>query len=223
MRLRAGPRSSVRVTSTVQRFHGVVQRRVVGTPGKTPAGASGALRPVPAGLNANNGGDCALGPAANLFPALRWELILQQFLATFVVIRTYEGRMAHDPLKTPWVQCGLAVLLFMAGASLAVASKPLVPNLTKGAKADGKHDWNLGPTGARGWIWGWKLETTDSRQILITSVAPGSPAHGVLQRDDVILGVGGKPFSRDARRSFGEAITEAETTAAAGRLVLLRW
>lgn len=131
--------------------------------------------------------------------------------------------MAHDPLKTPWVQCGLAVLLFMAGASLAVASKPLVPNLTKGAKTDGKHDWNLGPTGARGWIWGWKLETTDSRQILITSVAPGSPAHGVLQRDDVILGVGGKPFSRDARRSFGEAITEAETTAADGRLVLLRW
>jgi len=33
--------------------------------------------------------------------------------------------------------------------------------LTQGDRPDGTHDWNLGPTGARGWIWGWKLETTD--------------------------------------------------------------
>ena len=54
--------------------------------------------------------------------------------------------------------------------------------------------------------------TDEARQILITQVDAGSPADGVLAVDDVILGVGGKPFESDARIAFGRAITEAEKT-----------
>ena len=44
-----------------------------------------------------------------------------------------------------------------------------------------KHDWNLGPTGARGWIYSNRLETSKARQILVTKIEPGSPADGTLQ------------------------------------------
>ena len=50
-----------------------------------------------------------------------------------------------------------------------------------------------------------KLVTTDARQIKVTKVAKGSPANGVLAVGDVILGVGGKPFSYDPRTEFGKA------------------
>jgi hypothetical protein len=51
----------------------------------------------------------------------------------------------------------------------------------------------------------------------------GSPADGVLEVDDVILGVGGKPFEGDARKAFGTAITEAEKTENKGLLKVIRW
>jgi len=79
-------------------------------------------------------------------------------------------------------------------------------------------DWNLGPTGARGWLQGRHEESIQARQILVTSVEAGSPADGILQKGDVILGVEGKAFDRDARRAFGEAVTRAETEAGGGRL-----
>lgn len=101
-------------------------------------------------------------------------------------------------------------------------SKPPVPDLTAGGLPDDKHDWNLGPTGARGWIWGWKLETSDARQILITEVAKSSPADGVLEPGDVVVGVGSEPFAGDPRREFGAAITAAEGREGKGRLKLLR-
>ena len=73
--------------------------------------------------------------------------------------------------------------------------RPQVQDLTRGGgKPDQTHDWLLGPTGARGWVWGWRCQTTDARQILITDVAKGSPADGILQKGDVLLGVDGKPF-----------------------------
>ena len=50
---------------------------------------------------------------------------------------------------------------------------------------------------------------------------PGSPADGVLRTNDVILGVNGKPFADDARKSFGRAITAAEEKT--GVLRLIRW
>ena len=30
------------------------------------------------------------------------------------------------------------------------------PDFTQGGKTDGSHDWTLGATGARGWIYAWK-------------------------------------------------------------------
>ena len=64
---------------------------------------------------------------------------------------------------------------------------PEIPDFTRGGKKNDKHDWNLGPTGARGWMWGMRLRTDYARQILITKVDPGSPADGILQVDDVVL------------------------------------
>jgi len=102
-------------------------------------------------------------------------------------------------------------------------SKTPIPDLTKGGVRNDRHDWNLGPTGARGWMWGMALQTDCARQILITKVEPGSPAHNVLAVGDVLLGAGGKPFSMDARKAFGNAITEAEKGKNKGKLTLSRW
>jgi HEAT repeat protein len=62
--------------------------------------------------------------------------------------------------------------------------------------------------------------TREARQILITEVEKGSPSDGLIQVGDVILGLNGEHFSRDARRSFGEALDIAEPK---GRLDLLVW
>jgi len=125
-------------------------------------------------------------------------------------------------MRIPSIQ--ILICLVFAGWSLSeAASRPQVPDLTQGGQPDGLHDWNLGPTGARGWIWGWNLETTDSRQILITSVTPKSPAGGILREGDVVVGVEGRLFRGDARKSFGTAVTAAETVQKGGKLALLRW
>jgi hypothetical protein len=118
-----------------------------------------------------------------------------------------------------------------------------VPDLTKdGAIAALKTDpasspvygetYNLGATGMRGWICN-KMDsnheraqgrtTLNSRQILVTHVGAASPADGVVKVDDVILGVDGKPFSDDARKSIARAIQEAETKARDGVLKLTVW
>ena len=93
----------------------------------------------------------------------------------------------------------------------------VVPDFTKGATIPegAKHDWNLGPTGLRGWIFCDRLVTTDARQILVTKVDKGSPAADRFRVGDVILGVGGKPFSFDPRTELGKAITVAESKAGA--------
>jgi hypothetical protein len=83
------------------------------------------------------------------------------------------------------------------------------------------HDWNLGPTGLRGWMHSHRMETTDARQVLITEVADGSPAAGILAKGDVILGIGRREFAGDPRVELGRAIGEAE--AKSGKLRLLVW
>jgi HEAT repeat protein len=92
--------------------------------------------------------------------------------------------------------------------------------------------YNLGATGLRGWIYNWEASnheraqgrtTQASRQILVTHVGAASPADGVVKVDDVILGVDGKPFSDDARKSIALAIQEAETKARDGVLKLTVW
>lgn len=97
------------------------------------------------------------------------------------------------------------------------------PDLTKGESKPkfASHDWNLGPTGARGWMYSNKMETSEARQIYVTKVAPGSPAAKVLEIGDVILGVAGKAFSYDPRTEMGKAIGSAE--AKDGKLSLMLW
>jgi hypothetical protein len=116
----------------------------------------------------------------------------------------------------------LCLLIGSADRLSAAEPAPSPPDLTQGGKRDKSHDWLLGPTGARGWMF-FRHEdlTAASRQILITLVAAGSPADGVLRTNDVILGVNDKPFADDARKSFARAITAAEEKT--GVLRLIRW
>ena len=96
-------------------------------------------------------------------------------------------------------------------------------DLTKGIDFERKGTYHLGPTGAHGWMYVSKQKTDESRQILITEVEAGSPADGILQQGDVILGVGGRRFDADARKLFGLAIDEAEKKENKGILKLTRW
>ncbi len=120
--------------------------------------------------------------------------------------------------------CVVFLLIFCLSAAQIMAQEPAdIPDFTQGDKIPegANHDWNLGPTGARGWIYGNRLETTEARQILITRVDKGSPAAGVLQVGDVILGVDDSRFAVDPRTELGQAISTAETNS--GSLVLVRW
>jgi hypothetical protein len=100
-----------------------------------------------------------------------------------------------------------------------------LPDFTKGdpIPSGAGHDWNLGATGARGWMYCEKMGTTDARQIAVTSVDAGSPADGILVRGDVLLGAGGNLFSFDPRTELGRALTAAESLAGGGKLTLTRW
>lgn len=111
--------------------------------------------------------------------------------------------------------------LAAAGGNQTIA----VPDFTKGdaIPAGATHDWNLGATGARGWMYSNNMVTTAARQIAITKVDQGSPADGILAVGDVILGVSGKAFSHDPRTELGKALTIAESTAGGGKLSLTRW
>ncbi len=123
----------------------------------------------------------------------------------------------------------LALVAILAAPFTAFADgtgEPMtMPDFTKGdaIPARAKHDWNLGATGARGWMFCDTMVTTDARQIAITKVESGSPADRILAVGDVLLGVGGKPFSYDPRTELGKALSAAESDAGGGRLALTRW
>ena len=123
------------------------------------------------------------------------------------------------------ISIALALMAGLLSTSVIAAppSKVANPDFTKGeAIPEGAtHDWNLGPTGARGWMYSNKLETSEARQIMVTKVDPGSPADGVLRPGDVILGATGRLFKTDPRTELGRAIGIAE--ASSGRLVLINW
>lgn len=117
------------------------------------------------------------------------------------------------------------ILARFAATSRGAEPPPDIPDLTRGGTVPGgvRHDWNLGPTGLRGWMHCDTLVTKDARQILVTRVDEGSPADGLVRVGDVILGVGGEPFESDPRVALGRAITHAESEAGGGRLLLTRW
>ena len=117
----------------------------------------------------------------------------------------------------------LATLLFLPATGAGPPGKMTLPDFTKGDRIPegAKHDWNLGATGARGWIFSDKMVTSDARQVFITRVAKGSPAEDILAIGDVLLGVSGKPFSYDPRTEMGKALTSSE--ASDGSLSLIRW
>jgi hypothetical protein len=130
--------------------------------------------------------------------------------------------------KQKYLASRIIVMAVLTASSLFAAP----PDLTQDNKVDRSQTYNLGATGLRGWIYTKPASnldasqgrtTTASRQILVTHVGANSPAAGVMEVDDVILGVGDKPFSDDARKSFGKALTEAEKTENKGVLKLIRF
>lgn len=71
---------------------------------------------------------------------------------------------------------------------------------------------NLGPTGAKGWIY--------LNRFYIDMTEPGSPAEGLLKKGDYVLGVNGKKFPDvDPRVMLGNEINQSESSN--GKLALL--
>jgi HEAT repeat protein len=130
--------------------------------------------------------------------------------------------MSIPKISTSLSRVLLAVTL--AASPLAIG-QDAPPDFTKGDAIPEKarHDWNLGATGLRGWMFTRDFSTKHARQIKVTAVADGSPANGTMQVGDVILGVSGKPFAYDPRTEFGKALTIAESGKGAGKLTLTRW
>ena len=98
------------------------------------------------------------------------------------------------------------ILLLIPGVSLGQAN----PDFTRGdtISAGMEHDWTLGAIGARGWMFSdktWSPRTHGRSRLLKWKI--GSPADGILEVGDVILGVDGKPFSHDPRTELGKALT----------------
>jgi hypothetical protein len=117
-------------------------------------------------------------------------------------------------------------LLVIFGSDRALAGFPQTPpDLTRGEKIPeaAKHDWALGATGVRGWIYSEKMVTSQARQIAITKVTDGAPGASVLAVGDVLLGIGAERFLEDPRVELGRALTAAESNAGQGKLSLLRW
>ena len=113
------------------------------------------------------------------------------------------------------------VLVFLALNDHEIPAQEAIqpPDLTKNRAVDREKTYNLGATGLRGWIFTKPADyfesqqgrtTAFSRQILVTHVGAKSPGDGVVQVDDVILGVNGKRFTDDARKTIALAIQDAE-------------
>jgi len=126
----------------------------------------------------------------------------------------------------------LALALTLGCTPLIAEQHKTSPDLTKDRSIDRELTYNLGSTGMRGWIFTRPENffesqqgrtTAVSRQILVTHIGKKSPADGVMQLDDVILGVAGKPFADDARKGIALAIQDAEKTENRGILKLTRW
>ncbi len=129
----------------------------------------------------------------------------------------------------------LLISITLASGGALAMGPPDPPDLTKDETKGielKRGTYNLGSTGLRGWVYHNPANNLDmrqgrttiaSRQILVTHVGAKSPADGKIELNDVILGVGGKPFTDDARKSIARAIQMAEQEANGGILKLTRW
>ncbi|MHB8861181.1 MAG: hypothetical protein ACYC6N_02170 [Pirellulaceae bacterium] len=79
------------------------------------------------------------------------------------------------------VAAALFASLQIPSLAIGPASATDNPDFTQGDRIPegADHDWNLGASGARGWMFSDKLVTTDARQIAITEVEKNSPADSV--------------------------------------------
>jgi Family of unknown function (DUF6288)/Bacterial Ig domain/Divergent InlB B-repeat domain/Bacterial Ig-like domain/HEAT repeats len=123
------------------------------------------------------------------------------------------------------LRCGwMLVLSFVFAMGVSTEAH----DLTAGDVMNSEYTHNLGPTGMRGWVYISDDSSWESRQILVLNVASNSPAFGVMQVKDVILGVNGTgaaatPFTNDARKAFAYAIGDAEARNPANlRLIVWR-
>jgi hypothetical protein len=119
------------------------------------------------------------------------------------------------------------ILIVAMMLALAVSTTAAPPNLTSGGVPGDTISFNMGATGARGWAYHVSANTSESRQILIHTVAAGSPSAGILAANDVILGADGSGaapinFTYDARHALADAINAAEARSPA-TLQLIRW
>ena len=138
-------------------------------------------------------------------------------------------------MHTKRVRPVVFAMIVLAGCGLAATSRAVAgPDLTKVLPDDLRNTQNLGPTGLQGWMpveWYQRVPgdmtrtplTVDTRQIYVTAVAEGSPADGVIQVGDVILGIGDTPFEGDPRVALADAINQAEKAENGGSLKLLCW
>ncbi|MCU0797149.1 MAG: DUF6288 domain-containing protein [Akkermansiaceae bacterium] len=119
----------------------------------------------------------------------------------------------------------LAAITLPAASAATATGDDVPPDFTAGGRIPEKadHTWNLGATGMRGWMFSRRMSTSEARQILVTDVAPASPAETMILKGDVILGVAGKRFASDPRTEFGMALTEAESEEGNGKLTLTVW
>jgi len=135
-------------------------------------------------------------------------------------------------IRTRMLALAMVAVLATADRTFSAPPPATPPDLTQNPTIDRTLTYNLGATGLRGWIYTKAANfiesqqgrtTTLARQILVTHVGAKSPADGVLQVNDVLLGAGGKLFTDDARQGIAHAIQEAEKETSGGILKLTRW
>lgn len=92
------------------------------------------------------------------------------------------------------------MLVVLANAlCLAAPKQAKNPDLTSGEKPGELKSYGMGPTGFVGWTFNNGRDSDESRQILVTMVEAKSPADGILEKGDVILGAAEPGGSRQGR------------------------
>ncbi len=143
------------------------------------------------------------------------------------------------PTNSPAPSFPVVALALLLGFSTWVQAAPQDLTTANLASLNTLKNYNLGPTGMRGWMLSdphntageLGTMTAGSWQLLVVAVGSGTPASGIMASNDVILGLStgaGTPVTawtysatNDVRKSLGWAIGAAE--AGDGKLNIKRW